>query len=683
MTSGIEKSSREERDENGQDRIVMLNREDSNTGTEHEKGGTGSNGDKGTSDSNSLETVSLLESISSFYQDSVSLIDDDYDIEETIEKVFYVEPIISSEDEQASIEDVEREVRLVVMHDIPGRLRVSLDDLRFAPSLSQKIIRTLSDKESITGVRANLWCANLIIEYRSGELTTEELLETIREVVVRSRRAEARADHTPAPVLNGPLAKLHGLACQAVNFVERRLPPFVQLALGVAAFASNFLSLPTAVTRVLVSASIVPIANRALQTFVVEGKASVDALDGMAAILMLSHGRLLETSFMTTLIGLGEFIRERTARRCERIVSDLLGLAGQFAWLVKGQKRICIPAGEVKVGDVVVVYAGELVPIDGIVIGGTAAIDQSKLTGESHPVEVETDSEVLASTVNLEGKIYVRCNASGALTKACRVIESKNAVPNHETRIQNYASLIADKMVVPIFVSSLICFALTRNVVRTMSMMIFDFTTGIRISAPTSILASMHRAGRHGILIKSGAALEKLASVDVIIFDKTGTLTTGEPTVTRLVVFNGYKEDRILQLASAVEQRSHHPASRAIVRFAQTRSLTIPDRVSSEYMNGRGIKAQVDDLTVLIGSKRLMVEEGVDTTRAEGTERETDVSGESLAFIAINGKLEALIGYNDQIRPETIKTIEELKKLKVKKLIMATGDHEGAAMSEI
>ncbi len=680
MTISFEKSSRKEKDENGQDVVVVFDRV--TLANSSEVNGQEDVRDKG---SRELETVSLLERVTSFH-DSVSMlpageddIDELFDIEETVERVFLLDPI-SAENSEAISSDIEPEpeVKLVVMHDIPGRLRVNLDDLRLAPSLSHTIISILSDLDYVTGVRANLWCAGVVIEYRVGEVSSEELLDVLHNVVIQARRSQFHSRQTPVPVLTGAIAKVHELACKVINFIEKRVPPVVQLALGAAAFASNFLGVP-ALTRVLVTASIVPIAARAFETILVERKASVDALDGIAAILMLCHGRLLETSFMTTLIGLGEFIRERTARKCERIVSDLLGLAGQFAWLVKGQKRICIPAGDVKVGDIIVVYAGELVPIDGIVISGTAAIDQSKLTGESHPVEVETDSEVMASTVNLEGKIYIRCTASGALTKAGRVLESMNSVPIHETRIQNYASLIADKMVVPIFISSFVCFALTRNIVRTMSMMIFDFTTGIRISAPTSILASMHRAGRHGILIKSGAALEKLASVDVIIFDKTGTLTTGEPSVTRLVAFNGYKEERILQLASAVEQRSHHPASRAIVKFAQSKGLSIPDRVSSEYMNGRGIKAQVDNLVVLIGSKRLMLDEGVDTAISEDTERETEITGESLAFIAIDGKLEALLGYNDQIRPETVDTIKQLKMLNVKKLIMATGDNEGAA----
>ncbi len=608
---------------------------------------------------------------------------------------------------QSDLQEIE------VIHRLPGRLRLKISALRFQPSLANLLIQKLSVFDDTTFIRANCWCANLVIEYKP-EIDEAVLLSRLANQLAQARHDEEKrrydeeyehsksngkfnrldeSDKKQLPSLTfkkSNLLRPIGLVSRvmatglkwfnrALALLNRAMPPLIQLIVAGSALAASSLQIPAAITRGLVALSIAPIACRAFDTLLEEKKASADALDGTAAVLMLTYGRYIETSFMTTLIALGEFIRAQTARKCERMVSDLLGLVGQTAWLVRGKKRICIPAENVSVGDTVVVYPGEVVPIDGIVTGGNAAIDQSKLTGEFAPVEVTVGHEVLASTVSVEGKIYVRCTASGTATKAGQVIEAIDMAPIAETRAQNYASRVADKAIVPIFLSAAACLALTRDLVRTMSMLIFDFTTGIRISAPTSVLASMQRAGRHGILIKSGAAIEKLASMDAVLFDKTGTLTSGEPKITRVVVFNGYKERRVLELAAAVEQRLHHPASRAIVKYAQAQGITIPERVSSDFVRGMGIKAKVDELNVVVGSHQLLSSEGISTERAMEVEKVARESGESLAFIAIDGQLEALIGYSDQLRPEAVETIAALKKLGVKKLIMATGDHESAA----
>ncbi len=350
-----------------------------------------------------------------------------------------------------------------------------------------------------------------------------------------------------------------------------------------------------------------------------------------------------------------------------------------IGWLVKGDKRICVPADEVKVDDIVVVYPGDMVPVDGTVLSGEASIDQSKLTGESIPVEVTTGANVFASTVAVEGKVYVRCTAVGSQTRAGLVLQCVSEAPLHETKIQNYASNLADKAVVPIFLAAGASFILTWDVRRLISMLVLDFCTGIRIAAPTAVLSSMHRAGRRGILIKSGAALERLSSVSAIIFDKTGTLTSGEPKIEEIARFNGRTEDEVLALAAAVEMRLHHPAARAIVKEAQRKGLVIPERDKSEFARGMGAQAWVSGQLVIVGSKRMMEAEGIVVDETRESESRARKLGESVSFVAVDGKVAGLIRYSDRLRPEVTEAIRQLKKLGVKKLVMATGDTEEAA----
>lgn len=562
-----------------------------------------------------------------------------------------------------------------VIHNIPGRLRLRILCSRRMFKHASAALDGLAALPGIKTIRCNVWCFGAIIEYDGQSLGEELLLTKLQQLTYGPQTNLTNASPVSIVQESTPVRWLK----KVLLLADLVVPASVQLAIGAAAFVLPILQVPRLISGAFLIGSTAPIALRAVKTFVKERKLGIDALDGIAASLMIANGKLVEAGFMTALIALGELIREKTSQRCEKLVSDLLGLSGRSAWLVRGDKRICVPADDVKVGETVVVYPGDMVPVDGLVIDGEAAIDQSKLTGESIPVEVHAGDKVYASTVAVEGKVYVRCEAAGSQTKAGLVLQCVEQAPIHETKIQNYAAVIADKAVVPIFIAASACFLLTRDVSRLMSMLILDFCTGIRIAAPTAVLASMHRAGQRGILIKSGGAMERLSSVSAIVFDKTGTLTSGEPKVEEVTRFNGRNEEEILALAAAVEMRLHHPAARAIVKAAQQKGLTIPERNESQFKRGLGAKAIVGDHEVIVGSKSMMSSEGIEIAETRAAEMEAHKLGESLSFVAVDGKIAGVIRYSDRLRPEVKQAMTELKKLGVKKLIMATGDTKEAA----
>jgi Cu2+-exporting ATPase len=561
-----------------------------------------------------------------------------------------------------------------VVHSVSGRIRLKIDSLKRDPERVASCLMNLLKVKGVCAVSTNNWNGSAVIEYDEEAISQADLLKHVA-LLDAALVTESQTITQPSKIKSEVWKFVH----RTVELLDKTLPSIVQIALGGAAFAAAIFKFPVVVTRFLIAASVAPVASRALHTMIEEKKFGVDALDAVAATVMVLNGKYVEAAFMTALISIGEFIREQTARKCQKLVADLLGLSGRFAWLVKGKKRICVPADEVKVGDIVVVYPGDLIPVDGVVLSGEACIDQSKMTGEAIPVEVEKGAKVLAATVLVEGKIHLRCEATGVDTKAGMVLQTVASAPLHETRIQNYASVMADKLVVPIFLGAGICYALTNNVIRLMSMLIFDFSTGIRIAAPTAVLASMHRAGRRGILIKSGGALERLATVNAIVFDKTGTLTSGDPKVTNVITLCGRDESEILALAAAVEQRLHHPASRAIVKYAVHRNIEIPHRENSTHLRGMGIKAQVNNLSVIVGSKRLMDSEKISTVLAHPTEMIVTKAGESIVYISINEKLAGIITYSDPIRSEAAGALKKLRRMGIRKLVMATGDSEATA----
>jgi Cu2+-exporting ATPase len=559
-----------------------------------------------------------------------------------------------------------------VVHSLPGRFRVCIDELKTDSEFSRRFAGAVLDGQSgITSVRVNTWNGSAVITYDESNLDFTRVCRHLDRLDVYS---------APEPAACLSDRKKHWLH-DTLNAIEEVAPGAVQFAFGAGALACAIVEAPVLITGCLLAGSITPIMGRALRTAVDENRFSVDGLDGLAAVLMVGQGSFVAAGFMTALIGLGEFIRECTAQKCQKMISDLLGLAGSSAWVVRGKKRICVPADHVLVGDVVVIYPGEMVPVDGVIISGQAAIDQAKLTGESLPVEVGPGSSVLAATVLVEGKIYVRCEAAGKDTHAQLVVDLVSNAPLHETKTQNYAAKLADKMVMPILITGGVCFLLTRNISRTMSILIFDFATGIRIAAPTAILSSMERAAGHGILIKSGGAIERLAKVDAIIFDKTGTLTIGEPRVTEVIPINGMTQERFLSLTAAVEERLHHPAARAILLHAARQGVTIPDRSDSEHMLGMGVRAQVEGLSVLAGSRALMESQGIDMKPIDAIQIKIRARGESLAYVAIDNKMAGVIAYMDHIRDEATEVVTRLKRMGIKEIIMATGDSEAPAQA--
>ncbi|MFN8551487.1 MAG: heavy metal translocating P-type ATPase [Candidatus Obscuribacterales bacterium] len=607
--------------------------------------------------------------------EGVSLWDDAPEFSEQVTSISCLNAIDEVIDESALEQDDFVPLSYVVAHSVTGRIRLKIERLKREPQKIGRCLMALINTPGVLSISTNNWNGSVVIEYDDSRLDQFDVLKCVRNLNPDSL-AEVQPIESKSEAKSAVVAKI---LKRALNWLDKIMPGVVQLALGGAAFAAAALKMPVFVTRLLVAASVAPVASRALHTLVDERKFGVDALDGVAATVMMLNGKYVEAAFMTALISTGEFIREQTSRKCQKLVADLLGLSGRFAWLVKGKKRICIPADEVKVGDIVVVYPGDMVPVDGVVLTGEACIDQSKMTGESIPVEVEKGSKVLAATVLVEGKIHLRCEATGVDTKAGMVLQTVSDAPLHETKIQNYASVMADKLVLPIFIGAGVTYAMTRNVIRLMSMLIFDFSTGIRIAAPTAVLSSMHRAGRRGILIKSGGALERLASVNAIVFDKTGTLTSGDPKVTNVISLCDIDKDELLAVAAAVEQRLHHPASRAIVKFALQKGLEIPHRDNSTHLRGMGIKARINHMSVIVGSKKLMESERISTVNAHPTEMISTTAGESIVYIAIDGKLAGVITYNDPLRIESTSALKKLRRMGIRKMVMATGDSEATA----
>jgi heavy metal translocating P-type ATPase len=429
------------------------------------------------------------------------------------------------------------------------------------------------------------------------------------------------------------------------------------------------------------AAAAVPIFRRAFDAIAQRGKLNVDVLDAAATTVLVAQGQVTTAAAMVWLVALGDFIRDITVQQSQRAIAGLFDGKSQSAWVLRDGKKIRVNIDAVQQGDEVVVYPGELIPVDGTILSGRATVDQKILSGESLPVEKGAGDQVYAATVVRDGKLYLQAAKVGQETLAAKVVQLVRDAPVRETRVQNYAEQFADRMVPWSFLGAGASLMLSRRASVAASLLIVDYGTGIRVAAPTTVLSSMTKAARHGILIKGGRYLEQLAQVDAIVFDKTGTLTLGAPEVVESVHYadGDLSSETILQLAAAAQQRLTHPVAEAIVRAARGRGLEIPERDSSEYLIGQGVEAMVDGRLVLVGSQRLMTAKGVAVPQASEDLHRVDEAAAAPIFVAVDGELCALFVLADPLRPEASAVVQALRSRGVDEIIMLTGDHPAVA----
>ena len=279
-----------------------------------------------------------------------------------------------------------------------------------------------------------------------------------------------------------------------------------------------------------------------------------------------------------------------------------------------------------------------------------------------------------------EGQLTVRATRVGNDTTAGQIAHLVESVPIGDTRMQNHAELLADKLVLPTLAVASGTAVLSADFSRFLSLVIVDYGTGIRVAAPTSVLASMTHAARTGIIIKSGGHMEKLAKVDTVVFDKTGTLTYGSPAVVEIVPYiRQIDSGHLLGLAAAAETRLHHPVAEALRTYAREREISLPACDETEYKVGLGVQGQVNGYYMHVGSERFMRQSGIDVAFAARDRSALDRNGHSCLYVAVDGKLGGLVAYADKLRPESRPVVERLHRMGVKNTIMLTGDNEVVA----
>lgn len=362
--------------------------------------------------------------------------------------------------------------------------------------------------------------------------------------------------------------------------------------------------------------------------------------------------------------------------RSRQNLIDAFGQQPRSVWVRVDGQELEIPFEEVREDDQIVLYAGQIIPVDGTIIEGVATIDQQMLTGEAQPAEKTIDDQVLASTVVLAGKLVVRVDKAGKETTAAQIGEILNETSTYQNSLQVEALRVTDKSVIPMLLASAVSWPLI-GINSALAMLGSNFTMGMIAVGPLGMLNFLNMASREGILIKDGRALERLQDVDTVVFDKTGTLTLEQPHVVHLETLNGMAADRLLTLAAAAEQRQTHPIARAILEAAVERQLSLPEIEDAKYEIGYGIKVWLAEQLIHVGSQRFMSLEGIEVPAASREHQaRCHEQGHSLVMVAVDHIVVGGIELGPTVRPEASVTVQGLRERQLA-LYIISGDHDG------
>ena len=408
-------------------------------------------------------------------------------------------------------------------------------------------------------------------------------------------------------------------------------------------------------------------------------KISSALLITIAMIAALLIGDLFAAGEVAFIMEIGAILEEKTTERARKGLKNLISMVPETAKLVVDGEEKIVPIGDVKKGDIIRIIPGETVPVDGIIVSGRTSVDQSTMTGESLPVDKDVGDSVYSGTINRFGSVDVEATKTGENSSLQKLVKMVEDADNNQAPTQRIADKWASWLVPIASLIAVAAYFVTNDIVRTVTVLVVFCPCALVLATPTAIIAAIGQATKHGVIIKSGEALEKMGSVNIVAFDKTGTLTFGTLEVTDIRSFGDISSDELLIIAASSEKRSEHPLGKAIVSKAASDGIKLKETSSFEMIAGMGVSASIDGTQYHLGNEKLMA--------AKGLTLGSDVSdylmrsaseGKATILIADDNSIIGAISMSDVIRPDSRDMICELEEMDVRTVLL-TGDRKETA----
>ena len=408
-------------------------------------------------------------------------------------------------------------------------------------------------------------------------------------------------------------------------------------------------------------------------------KISSALLISMAMIAAILIGDLFAAGEVAFIMEIGALLEDMTTARARKGLKKLIALTPQTGRVIRDGKETVIPAAEIQKDDILRILPGETIPVDGMIVSGETSVDQSVMTGESLPVDKAEGDKVFSGTQNCLGSVDIKAAKVGedsSLQKLIRMVEDadKNQAPT-----QRIADKWASWLVPVALLIAIIAGIVTKDIVRAVTVLVVFCPCALVLATPTAIMGAIGQATKHGVIIKSGEALEKMGKVNTVAFDKTGTLTYGRLEVSDIVPTSGISETELLKLAASVESRSEHPLGKAIAAKAKSDNVPLYEIKNFRMTAGKGIYAEINGKSYLLGNERFLTENGVSVNGAAADALEAlRAAGKALVIICRENEVIGILALSDTLRPEGAAMVKELEQMGTKSVLL-TGDNLKAA----
>lgn len=548
-------------------------------------------------------------------------------------------------------------MKFIVKHEINGRLRIHVVQKRMTYTEADTLSWFLSNQKNVTDVKVYERTADAVICYK-GE--REEILTVLKQFSYE--KAEV-----PETVLSSSGRQLNE------EYKERLITKTV-LHYGSKLF------LPMPVRAVITSVKSVKYIWKGIRCLA-HGRLEVPVLDATAISVSVFRKDFATAGSVMFLLGIGEIIEEWTHKKSVGDLARSMSLNVKKVWLKREDQEILVKSSEVQPGDEIIVHIGNVIPFDGEVSDGEGMVNQASLTGEAMPVRRVSGQSVYAGTVLEEGELQIRVKAVTGSTRYEKIVSMIEDSEKLKSSVEGKAEHLADRLVPYTLLGTGAAWLLTRNVTRTLSVLMVDFSCALKLAMPITVLSAIREAGENHITVKGGKFLEAVADADTIVFDKTGTLTKATPTVKDVVVFGEYPKEEALRIAACLEEHFPHSMAKAVVDAAKERNLSHEEMHSKvEYIVAHGISSYINDKKVVIGSSHFVFEDEECTIDPQYQDRYDTLPPEySHLYLAIEHKLAAVICIEDPLREEAAEMVKSLKAAGITKVVMMTGDSERTA----
>ena len=571
-----------------------------------------------------------------------------------------------------------------IVHRLRGRIRIKSKAFKYiGNSLKSEIEKQLLQVRYIENVEISLITGTILIYFEDVSLSDQNLISLIQNTlnshifeICKNEKIEKSSKYVIERKLQEESPK---------EIVKKILTTAGLLGYNLFFKSKNAVAL-TGIRRFLnyntlsTLALAMPVLKNGINSLIKNKRPNADTLSSSAIISSILLGKESAALTIMFLEEVSELLTVYTMEKTRGAIKDMLSVGENYVWKEISEDNVKrVPIEEIQKDDIIVVQTGEKISVDGKIIRGEALIDQSSITGEYMPIKKSIGEDVYAGTIVKNGNISIIAEKVGDDRTVSRIIKLVEDANSNKADIQNYADTFSAQLIPLNFILAGIVYASTRSLTKAMSMLVIDYSCGIRLSTAVAFSAAINTAAKNGILVKGSNFIEELSKAETVIFDKTGTITEGKPKVQSIEVFdNSISENEMIGLAGAAEEQSSHPLATAIMSEIKDRGIEIPKHNKIKTVVSRGVETKVgkgkEAKTIRVGSKKYMLENNIDLTLATEAERGIISRSEIGLYVAQDEKIIGLIGVSDPPRENIKKAINRLRNYGVDDIVLLTGD---------